>query len=138
MWQFGLAIEGLKDACEALSVPIVSGNVSLYNETKDLSIYPTPMIGMVGLIEAADRTATQWFKQAGDVIILLGRTREDLGGTEYLKIVHHREQGSPPLLNLEDERAVQACTIQLIREGDRKSTRLNSSHSRASRMPSSA
>jgi phosphoribosylformylglycinamidine synthase len=117
MWQFVLAIEGLKDACEALSVPIVSGNVSLYNETNDLSIYPTPMIGMVGLVEEADRTATQWFKQDGDVIILLGRTREDLGGTEYLKIVHHREQGSPPLLNLEDEQAVQACTIRLIREG---------------------
>ncbi len=117
MWQFVLAIEGLKDACEALKVPIVSGNVSLYNETNDLSIYPTPMIGMVGLIEQADRTATQWFKEAGDVIILLGRTREDLGGTEYLKIVHHREQGSPPLLNLEEEQAVQACTIQLIREG---------------------
>jgi phosphoribosylformylglycinamidine synthase len=117
MWQFVLAIEGLKDACEALRVPIVSGNVSLYNETNDLSIYPTPMIGMVGLIEQADRTATQWFKQAGDVIILLGRTREDLGGTEYLKVLHHREQGSPPLLNLEDEQAVQACTIRLIREG---------------------
>jgi phosphoribosylformylglycinamidine synthase len=117
MWQLVLAIEGLKDACEALRVPIVSGNVSLYNETNDLSIYPTPMIGMVGLIDKADSTATQWFKQAGDVIILLGRTREDLGGTEYLKIVHHREQGSPPLLNLEDEQAVQACTIRLIREG---------------------
>ena len=60
MWQFVLAIEGLKDACEALNVPIVSGNVSLYNETNDLSIYPTPMIGMVGLIEDADRAVTQW------------------------------------------------------------------------------
>ncbi len=116
MWQFVLAIEGLKDACEALSVPIVSGNVSLYNETNDLSIYPTPMIGMVGLIEPADCAVTQWFKQSGDVIILLGSTREDLGGTEYLKVLHHREQGSPPLLNLDAEKAVQACTIQLIRE----------------------
>jgi phosphoribosylformylglycinamidine synthase len=117
MWQFVLAIEGLKDACEAFNVPIVSGNVSLYNETNDLSIYPTPMIGMVGLIEEADRAVTQWFKQTGDAIILLGRTREDLGGTEYLKVLHHREQGSPPLLNLEDEKAVQACTIRFIREG---------------------
>ncbi|MCS6319195.1 MAG: phosphoribosylformylglycinamidine synthase II, partial [Nitrospira sp.] len=117
MWQFVLAIEGLKDACEALNVPIVSGNVSLYNETNDLSIYPTPMIGMVGLIEEADRAVTQWFKQAGDAIILLGQTREDLGGTEYLKVLHHREQGSPPLLNLDSEKAVQQCTIRLIREG---------------------
>ena len=117
MWQFVLAIEGLKDACEALSVPIVSGNVSLYNETNDLSIYPTPVIGMVGLIEPADCAVTQWFKQNGDVIILLGSTREDLGGTEYLKVLHHREQGSPPLLNLDAEKAVQACTIQLFARG---------------------
>lgn len=117
MWQFVLAVEGLKDACEALHVPIVSGNVSLYNETNDLSIYPTPMIGMVGLIEEAERTVTQWFQRAGDVILLLGKTREDLGGTEYLKVLHHREQGSPPLLNLQDEQAVQACTIRLIRAG---------------------
>ena len=75
------------------------------------------MIGMVGLIEPADRAATQWFKQSGDAIILLGKTREDLGGTEYLKVLHHREQGSPPLLNLETEKAVQACTVRLIREG---------------------
>ena len=117
MWQFVLAIEGMKDACEALNVPIVSGNVSFYNETNDLSIYPTPMIGMVGLIEQADLAVTQWFKQAGDIIILLGITREDLGGTEYLKILHHREQGSPPFLSLETEQAVQACTVALIRLG---------------------
>ena len=117
MWQFVLAIEGMKDACEALNVPIVSGNVSFYNETNDLSIYPTPMIGMVGLIEQADLAVTQWFKQAGDIIILLGTTREDLGGTEYLKILHHREQGSPPFLSLETEQAVQACTVALIRRG---------------------
>ncbi len=117
MWQLVLAIEGLKDACEAFGVPIVSGNVSLYNETNELSIYPTPMIGMVGLIEEAERTVTQWFKTSDDVILLLGRTREDLGGTEYLKVMHHREQGSPPLLNLQEEQAVQACTIRLIRAG---------------------
>jgi phosphoribosylformylglycinamidine synthase subunit PurL len=117
MWQFVLAVEGLKDACEALNVPIVSGNVSLYNETNGLSIYPTPMIGMVGLIDHVDQAMTQWFKEPGDAIILLGTTREDLGGTEYLKVLHHREQGSPPLLNLDVERAVQACTVQLIRMG---------------------
>jgi phosphoribosylformylglycinamidine synthase len=117
MWQFVLAVEGMKDACEALNVPIVSGNVSLYNETNGLSIYPTPMIGMVGLIDQVDRAVTQWFKHAGDAIILLGTTKEDLGGTEYLKVMHHREQGSPPLLNLDREKAVQACTLHLIRSG---------------------
>ncbi len=117
MWQFVLGIEGIKDACEALGVPVVSGNVSFYNETNGLSIYPTPMIGMVGLIERADRAVTQWFKQADDDILLLGETQEDLGGTEYLRVVHAREQGLPPLLNLEHERALQACVLRLSREG---------------------
>jgi len=117
MWQFVLAIEGLKDACEFLQIPIVSGNVSFYNETNGLSIYPTPMLGMVGLIEDAGRAMTQWFKQEGDDIILLGSSRDDLGGSEYLKVVHSREQGSPPFLNLEAERHLQDCVLSLIRGG---------------------
>lgn len=117
MWQFVLAIEGMKDACEHFKIPIVSGNVSFYNETNGLSIYPTPMLGMVGLIESAEKTMTQWFREDDDDIILLGATREDLGGSEYLKVLHAREQGSPPYLNLETEQAVQACVLQLIRSG---------------------
>ncbi len=117
MWQFVLAIEGLKDACEHFKIPIVSGNVSFYNETNGLSIYPTPMLGMVGLIEQAEQTMTQWFKQEADDIILLGSTREDLGGSEYLKILHAREQGSPPFLNVETEKALQDCVLALIRGG---------------------
>jgi phosphoribosylformylglycinamidine synthase len=117
MWQFILCIEGIKDTCEAFNIPVVSGNVSFYNETNGLSIYPTPILGMVGLIEPADRAMTQWFKQAGDQIILLGVTKEDLGGTEYLRVVHHREQGSPPLLSLETEKALQQCVLTLVREG---------------------
>ena len=72
MWQFAMAIEGMKDACEHFQIPIVSGNVSFYNETNGLSIYPTPMLGMVGLIDDAERSMTQWFKQEGDDVILLG------------------------------------------------------------------
>jgi phosphoribosylformylglycinamidine synthase II len=117
MWQFVLAIEGLKDACEYFAIPIVSGNVSFYNETNGLSIYPTPMLGMVGLIDSADKTMTQWFKQDGDEILLLGKAREDLGGSEYLKVLHHREQGSPPLLNLETEKALHDFILKVIREG---------------------
>ncbi|MGQ0696535.1 MAG: phosphoribosylformylglycinamidine synthase subunit PurL [Nitrospiraceae bacterium] len=117
MWQFVLAIEGIKDACEQFKIPVVSGNVSFYNETNGLSIYPTPMLGMVGLIEQADQTMTQWFKQEGDDIILLGSSREDLGGSEYVKVIHAREQGSPPLLNVETEKALQACVLTLVREG---------------------
>ncbi|MFY4730321.1 AIR synthase-related protein, partial [Nitrospira sp. BLG_2] len=117
MWQFAMAIEGMKDACEHFQIPIVSGNVSFYNETNGLSIYPTPMLGMVGLIEEAERTMTQWFKQEGDDIILLGSSREDLGGSEYLKIVHAREQGSPPYLSLNAEKALHDCVLLLIRGG---------------------
>jgi phosphoribosylformylglycinamidine synthase subunit PurL len=117
MWQFVLAIEGMKDACEHLGIPIVSGNVSFYNETNGLSIYPTPMLGMVGLIEEADHAMTQWFKQEGDDIILLGSSREDLGGSEYLKVVHAREQGSPPYLSLQTEKALHECVLQLILAG---------------------
>jgi phosphoribosylformylglycinamidine synthase len=117
MWQFVLAIEGMRDACEYFKVPIVSGNVSFYNETNSLSIYPTPMLGMVGLIDSADKTMTQWFKQDGDVILLLGRTREELGGSEYLKVLHHREQGSPPFISLETEKALHDFILHAIREG---------------------
>ena len=93
--------------------PVVSGNVSLYNETNGLSIYPTPIIGMVGLIEPADRMTTQWFRNPGDRVILLGETQEDLGGTEYLKVVHYREQGAPPWLNLETEKTLHDCMLRL-------------------------
>ena len=117
MWQFVLAIEGMRDACEHFKVPIVSGNVSFYNETNGLSIYPTPMLGMVGLIEKADRAMTQWFREEGDVIILLGKTRDDLGGSEYLKVLHHREQGSPPYLSLDTEKNLHDFILKVIHEG---------------------
>ncbi len=117
MWQFVLAIEGLKDACEHFNIPIVSGNVSFYNETNGLSIYPTPMLGMVGLINEADRAMTQWFRDEGDAIVLLGKTREDLGGSEYLKVLQHREQGSPPFLSLDIEKALQDFALKVIHEG---------------------
>ena len=117
MWQFVLAVEGIADACRAFGIPVVSGNVSLYNETNGLSIYPTPIIGMVGLIEPADRMTTQWFQNPGDRVILLGETQEELGGTEYLKVVHYREQGAPPWLNLETEKTLHDCTLRLMAEG---------------------
>jgi phosphoribosylformylglycinamidine synthase subunit PurL len=117
MWQFILSVEGIADACKVFNVPVVSGNVSFYNETNGLNIYPTPILGMVGLVEEADKAMTQWFKQAGDAIVLLGTTREDVGGTEYLRVVHHREQGEPPYLNLETEKALHDCVLRLIRDG---------------------
>ncbi|HEV8242993.1 MAG TPA: phosphoribosylformylglycinamidine synthase subunit PurL, partial [Nitrospirales bacterium] len=117
MWQFILAVEGIADTCKALRIPVVSGNVSFYNETRGLSIYPTPIIGMVGLVDHADRAVSQGFKAEGDAIILLGETGEDLGGTEYLRTIHHREQGTPPILNLDREIALQAVVLEAISQG---------------------
>jgi phosphoribosylformylglycinamidine synthase len=116
MWQFSQVIQGMRDACMALNVPVVSGNVSFYNETDDSPIYPTPVIGMVGLIERVERAVTLWFKSAGDVVVLLGRTREELGGSEYLKRVHGLTRGTPPWIDLKLEQAVQLCCIEAIEQ----------------------
>ena len=96
MWQFVEAVEGLADACRALDIPITGGNVSLYNETDGQAIYPTPVIGVVGLIEDATRVVSRTFKQAGDDIVLLGEGYGELGGSEYLKTIHGLVQGQPP------------------------------------------
>ncbi|MCZ6801855.1 MAG: phosphoribosylformylglycinamidine synthase subunit PurL [Nitrospirae bacterium] len=116
MWQFILAVEGIADACRHFNIPVVSGNVSFYNETNGLSIFPTPVVGMVGLIEHIDSVMTQWFKQTGDRVLLLGDTLEDLGGTEYLKVIHYREQGLPPLLHMDAEKSLQDCVLSLIQQ----------------------
>lgn len=117
LWQFELVIEGIADACTALDIPVVSGNVSFYNETNGISIYPSPMIGMVGLIDPVERAVSQWFKNDGDVILLLGETHDEMGGSEYVRVIHHREQGIPPLLSLETERALHTCLLQAIEAG---------------------
>jgi phosphoribosylformylglycinamidine synthase len=114
MWQFAQVIQGMRDACTALSVPVVSGNVSFYNETDGTPIYPTPTIGMVGLIENVERAVTPWFKAAGDLVALLGRTREELGGSEYLKYIHGLTRGTPPWIDLRVERAVHLACLEAI------------------------
>src|ERR1051326_5774056 len=88
MWQFAKSVEGIAAACRALGVPITGGNVSLYNETDGKAIYPTPVIGVVGLLEHADRLVSRRFRAAGDVIVMLGPDGGELGGSEYLKLVH--------------------------------------------------
>ena len=114
MWQFAEVIRGMRDACLGLNVPVVSGNVSFYNETDGVPIHPTPTIGMVGLLKKVRRVVTSWFKAAGDVVVLLGRTREELGGTEYLKSVHGLTRGTPPWIDLKMEQAVQNCVLDAI------------------------
>ncbi len=117
MWQFSQVIEGIRDACIALKIPVVSGNVSFYNETDGVPIYPTPTVGMVGLLAKVSRVVTPWFKSAGDVVVLLGRTREELGGSEYLKVVHGLVKGTPPWIDLRLEQAVQNCCVKAIEQG---------------------
>ena len=117
MWQFRQVIEGMAEACRALDTPVTGGNVSFYNETMGENIYPTPIVGMVGLLEDVERRCTQGFKSPGDLVVLLGETREELGGSEYLKVVFNRVTGSPPALDLDLERRVQRCCREAIREG---------------------
>jgi len=117
MWQFREAVRGLSDACTALGVPVVSGNVSFYNETDGRSIPPTPTVAMVGLLADVAHHTTQWFKSEGDVVVLLGRTREELGGSEYLATVHGQVRGTPPWIDLSVELQVQHICLQAIREG---------------------
>jgi phosphoribosylformylglycinamidine synthase subunit PurL len=119
MWQFVEAVEGLAKACRALDVPITGGNVSLYNETDGQAIYPTPIIGVVGLIDDASHALSRTFKQAGDEVVLLGEGFGELGGSEYLKTLHGLVRGEPPMLDLPKERALitlltRAAAAQLL------------------------
>ena len=117
MWQFSQVIDGMRDACVTLEIPVVSGNVSFYNETDGVPIFPTPTIAMVGLLPRVERYVTPWFKAEGDLVVLLGRTREELGGSEYLKIVHGLVKGTPPWIDLRLERAVQQTCLKAAGKG---------------------
>ncbi|CAI2717354.1 phosphoribosylformylglycinamidine synthase subunit PurL [Nitrospina watsonii] len=117
MWQFEQAVRGLGDFCRFFNIPVVSGNVSLYNETKGEAIFPTPTVAVVGLLEDRSRHMTQWFKQPGHRIGVLGLTLEELGGSEYLKLMFDRCQGKPPVLNPKEEMDVQQLCLGWIRNG---------------------
>jgi phosphoribosylformylglycinamidine synthase subunit PurL len=117
MWQFARAVEGITAACEALAIPITGGNVSLYNETDGNAIYPTPVLGVVGLMEDAGRVTGRRFKSTGDAIILLGETRQEFGGSEYLKVMHDVIAGTPPEVDLQAEKALQQFLVAATRDG---------------------
>ncbi len=116
MWQFGEAVRGIGDACRALDVPITGGNVSLYNETEGRAIYPTPVLGVVGLLPDASRTVTRVFRSAGDAVVVLGENRGELGGSEYLARVCDLVAGQPPVLDLAAEHALQTLIVTLVRD----------------------
>ena len=104
MWQLVQSIEGIAEACRALNVPITGGNVSLYNETNGEAIYPTPILGVVGVLDDASKVVARAFRGEGDEIVLLGEGFGELGGSEYLKVLHGLVRGRPPELDLDRER----------------------------------
>lgn len=129
MWSFSEVVDGMAEACRALNTPVVSGNVSFYNETEGAGILPTPVIGMVGLVEDVRRVVQAGFKKEGDVIALLGETNDDLSISEYAAVVLGESteamvaHGSVPELNLDREWAVQAACLEAAEAG-----LLNSAH----------
>ncbi len=111
MWQFARAVEGLGAACRALEIPITGGNVSLYNETDGRAVLPTPVLGVVGLLEDASKVVRRTFNADGDAIFLLGESRPELGGSEYLSVMHQLLRGVPPALDLAREAALQRVLV---------------------------
>jgi phosphoribosylformylglycinamidine synthase subunit PurL len=116
-WQLREAVEGISEICRAFGTPVVGGNVSLYNESPAGVVDPTPTVAMVGLIEKEEHITTQFFKAAGDSIILVGEIGDGLGGSRFLKVCHGRKAGLPPRLNIEREMAIQNSVRDLIRAG---------------------
>jgi phosphoribosylformylglycinamidine (FGAM) synthase-like enzyme len=117
MWQFKKVIEGMAEACRTFKIPVTGGNVSFYNDTEGTSIHPTPVLGVVGLIDDLAKLVGPGFRDAGDPIVILGETREELGGSEYLRALHGLEKGRPPGIDLEREKAVQDFCREAIARG---------------------
>ncbi|MFZ1381968.1 MAG: phosphoribosylformylglycinamidine synthase subunit PurL [Scrofimicrobium sp.] len=116
-WELSTAVDGVADACQKLETPVISGNVSLYNESNGEAIYPTPMIGMVGLVEKLEHITTSNFKNAGDLIYVLGETGADFGGSELQKMLEGKIFGTLTGFDLEQEAKNQELLLDAIKEG---------------------
>jgi len=116
-WQFREAIRGISEACRAFGVPVISGNVSFYNETEGASIYPTPAVAMVGVIPDLAGVPEASFRNAGDRIVLLGEDRSEFGGSAYLRLLHDLEQGRPPAVDLDAELRLARLLRSLVARG---------------------
>jgi len=123
---FTEAIRGMGDACRQFDTPVTGGNVSFYNEDPEQAVFPTPVIGMFGLIEDIDHITTQWFANEGDIVLLLGENKEELGASEYLHTIFGKTAGCVPQLDLEFESRLQAGLLGAIQDGD-----INSAHDTA-------
>lgn len=113
-WSFSEAIRGMGDACRAFETPVTGGNVSFYNENPHGAVYPTPVIGMLGLLEDRTKAITQWFKKSGDLIALLGEPCRDIGGSQYLKTVFGRTGGPAPHVDLKKGKKLLELIYALI------------------------
>ncbi|GGH09860.1 phosphoribosylformylglycinamidine synthase subunit PurL [Paenibacillus segetis] len=116
-WQMEKSVDGMAEACRELDTPVIGGNVSLYNENTKGAIYPTPVVGMVGLIHDTDHITTQGFKSEGDAILLLGDTLAELGGSEFQAVVHGVTEGRPPQLDLSTEKKLLDTVLASIQQG---------------------
>ncbi len=116
-WQFKEAIAGISEACIALDTPVTGGNVSFYNESPDTAVYPTPTIGMLGLIEDKKHITPATFQNSGDVIVLLGKMCGDINGSEYLNIIHKQSTGDAPYFDIAEEVNLQNCLLSMIHKG---------------------
>ncbi|MBP7587747.1 MAG: phosphoribosylformylglycinamidine synthase subunit PurL [Thermoanaerobaculia bacterium] len=114
LWQFREAVRGISEACRAFEVPVISGNVSLYNETEGSSIPPTPTVAMVGVIDNLGEMPVAHFRKTGDRIVLLGKDRAEFGGSVYLRLLHGIEQGLPPAVDLDAEARLARLLRQAI------------------------
>lgn len=122
-WQFKESIEGMGEACRFFETPVTGGNVSFYNESPNAAVYPTPVIGMVGLIEDVDDIMTSYFKNEGDLVYVLGENYSELGGSEYIKIMFDTVGGVPPALDMNKEKHLHNSLLHLI-----KNKLINSAH----------
>ena len=116
-WQIEKSADGIAAACTALNAPVIGGNVSLYNERSGVAVYPTPTIGMVGLVKDLSHVTTQHVKQTGDVIYLVGETKTEFGGSELQKLLDGEISGKAPALDLDVEASRQQAILQAIRAG---------------------
>lgn len=116
-WQMEKSVDGMAEACRVLDTPVIGGNVSLYNENSKGAIYPTPVVGMVGLVHDTDHITTQGFKNEGDAILLLGDTYGELGGSEFQAVVHGVTEGRPPQLDLNKEKSLLNAVLKAIQSG---------------------
>ena len=114
---FREAVAGMGEACKAFDTPVTGGNVSFYNESPDSAVYPTPVIGMVGLIEDISHMTPAYFQHEGDLIYLIGETKPEIGGSEFLKEHYGLVTGDCPSINLELEKKTQKAVLQAIRNG---------------------